>query len=331
MVKDLEKFPSKISTRKASQKVINHLSTRFPSLYGGSADLAQSDCTHMEAYEVIRPPQFRGRNIKYGIREFAMGSMAVGMATLGAITPFVGTFLVFSDYMRHVFRMAAMMKSQVIFQLTHDSIWVGEDGPTHQPIEHLASLRSIPHLHVIRPADAHETKMAWIAALHYQGPTALILSRHPLPTLKETACVFEKGVGKGAYFIKEKSHDGAGITLVATGSEVSLALNVAEDLKAHGYSASVVSMPCFELFERQSNTYRESLLPEKDLIVSIEAGASFGWHKYVGKKGLTISLDEFGESGSISYLAEKFGFTVEAITAKILCSFKGTKKDHDGR
>ena len=331
--KTLERFIKKtdittpLPTRIASQRVINSLARIMPSFYGGSADLAKSDGTYMENYSIIAPPTYTGRNIKYGVREFAMGSMAVGMAQIGMFIPFIGTFLVFSDYMRHAIRMAAMMRSRVIFQLTHDSIFVGEDGPTHQPIEHIASLRAIPNLQVIRPADHNEVRMAWIAALSWDGPTALILSRQEVPCLNGTDVSFNKGLGKGAYLVKNSSEREPNITLLATGSEVSLALEVANLLEKQKYITHVVSMPSWEIFEKQNSIYKKSLICKKSKIISIEAGASLGWHKYVGSDGLCISVDCFGMSGSKDYLSDRFGFTAKSILSKILDALRNPLKN----
>jgi transketolase len=254
---------------------------------------------------VILPPHYQGRNIKYGVREFAMGTMAIGLYQTGHIIPFIGTFLVFSDYMRHAIRTAALMCNKIIFQLTHDSIFVAEDGPTHQPIEHIASLRAIPNLQVIRPADAHEAKFAWIAALHWEGPTALILSRQPLSALQETRVPYAQGLGRGAYILKKEQMGKCDYTLFATGSEVHLALSVADALERQGYNVRVVSMPSWELFEKQPKAYQDTIV-EGDLgqRISIEAGTKQGWERYIGRSGISISVEDFGCSGSIPYMAK---------------------------
>lgn len=305
-------------TRFASRDVINFLANKLPQLYGGSADLARSDGTFLKDYDVILPPIYSGRNIKYGIREFAMGAMAIGLWQTDFIVPFVGTFLAFSDYMRHSIRMAALMRAKVIFQLTHDSIYVAEDGPTHQPIEHIASLRAIPNLQVIRPADQYEVKNAWIAALSWDGPTALILSRQSLPELQETQVSYGQGVGRGAYVIKQAQDKPCDFTFFATGSEVQLALKVARALEETGYNSRVISMPSWEIFDRQPEDYQDSLLEGAlGQRVSIEAGVKQGWEKYIGRKGIAISVEDFGCSGSINYMEDKFGFTVPAILSKL--------------
>lgn len=310
------KMPVEISGRKASNNVINFLSLILPGLYGGSADLARSDMTHMDPHSIVTSQNYLGRNIKYGVREFGMGGVAIGLSQVG-ITPFVGTFLAFSDYMLSAIRMAALMKVRVIYQFTHDSIFIGQDGPTHQPCEHLAYLRSIPNLQVIRPADANEVKMAWLAALNYPGPTALILSRQELSLIPGTNKSYNEGVGRGAYFVKS-SKGKVDFTLYATGSEVSLALKVSAVLQKKGFTSSVVSMPCWELFESQSNEYKASILkPNKRFRVSLEALSGFGWHKYI-LDGKVIGMETFGKSALPQDLAEFFGFTVNQIVAKIL-------------
>ncbi len=311
-------MPSSIAGRSASQVILNLLADLAPQLYGGSADLSCSDLTMMSKYPLIRPGQFQGRNIKYGIREFAMAAIATGLAETSMITPFVGTFLTFSDYMRNAIRLAALSHVQVIYQFTHDSIFLGEDGPTHQPVEHLAALRAMPGLYVIRPADGQETKMAWIAALRHLGPTALILSRQNLPALEETAVSYHEGLGRGAYIVK-KEKTKPDFSLFATGSELSLALDVAAALEKRGKSVRVVSMPCWELFEEQSASYKDSVVGgDLGIRVSIEAATSFGWHKWIGLSGISISVDGFGHSAPAAALAQEFGFTVDAILNQLL-------------
>ncbi len=309
---------SPMATRSSSQVVLQTLGEMLPHLYGGSADLSSSDMTMMKKYPVITPGNFEGRNIKYGIREFAMGAIATGLSQTDMILPYVGTFLTFSDYMRNAIRLAALSKVQVVYQFTHDSIFLGEDGPTHQPIEHFAALRAIPQLRVIRPADNTEVKMAWLAAISYRGPTAIILSRQALPDLAEANVPYDSGLGKGAYYLKktEKKPD---FTLYATGSEVSLALDVAAALEKIGRIVRVVSMPCWDLFEQQSEEYKDSIIGgDLGTRVSIEAGVSFGWTKWIGREGISIAIDSFGESAPQSDLAAEFGFTVEAILNRLL-------------
>ena len=305
---------SPIAGRWASHAVLQVLASHLPQLVGGSADLSSSDGTYLEKYGLIQAGQFAGRNIKYGVREFGMACIAAGMSQTGAIIPFIGTFLGFVDYMRNAIRMASLMRLKVIYQLTHDSIFIGPDGPTHQPIEQLASLRAIPGLLVLRPADANEVKMSWFAALLHEGPTALILSRQALPELPAKS--YTEGVGRGAYIVRPETTKDVDYLLIATGSEVHLALEVAEEL---GPSTRVVSMPSWELFERQPIPYKQAILQGK-IKTSIEAGIDQGWHKYIGAEGIAISLAWFGESAAASDLAKRFGYTKEAIVHKIKAS-----------
>lgn len=309
---------SPMATRSASQHVLNALGEMLPQLIGGSADLSGSDMTMMKKYPLVSKNNFSGRNIKYGVREFGMATTAAGLAQTDMIVPYIGTFLTFSDYMRNAIRLASLSKVQVIYQFTHDSIFLGEDGPTHQPIEHLASLRAMPNLHLIRPADSWEVKMAWIAALRYRGPTALVFSRQNLPELSGCNVPYDQGMGKGAYIVKKESAKPE-FTLIATGSEVSLALDVAVALEKLGKAVRVVSMPCWQLFEEQSEEYKKSVIG-KDLgrRVSIEAGVSFGWSKWIGPEGISISIETFGESAPQSDLAAEFGFTVDSILDRLL-------------
>lgn len=305
--------------RAAAQEVLQLLGAELPYLYGGSADLSGSDCTMLKKFSLISHDQFSGRNIKYGIREFGMATMASGLWLTGMIQPYIGTFLTFSDYMRNAIRLAALSNYHVIYQFTHDSIFLGEDGPTHQPVEHYAALRSIPHLHVFRPADSHEVKGAWIEAVKYKGPTALIFSRQKLPLLSETQKYsLSEGVGRGAYILKKETK-ACDFVLLATGSEVSLALDVAKALEKHGKSVRVVSMPCWELFEKQSHAYKESVIGSSTGVkVSIEAGVSLGWHKWIGSDGIAICMEGFGASAPAGDLAQEFGFTVDAILERLL-------------
>lgn len=307
-----------LATRNASQVVVSVLGDLFPFLYGGSADLSSSDMTWMKQFPAISAHDFTGRNIKYGVREFAMATIAAGLSYSGMILPYVGTFLTFSDYMRNAIRVASLSKIPVIYQFTHDSIFLGEDGPTHQPVEHLAALRAMPHLQVIRPADNHEMKMAWLAALVYQGPTALILSRQALPQLVETDVSYAEGMGRGAYCLR-KGGDHPDFTLFATGGEVSLALDVASSLQKVGKVVRVISMPCWELFEKQPESYKQQIIGGNlGQRVSIEAAVSFGWTKWIGREGISIAIDSFGESAPQSVLAAEFGFTVDAILHRLL-------------
>lgn len=314
-------LPEELSGRESSHLVINFLGDMLPGLYGGSADLARSDKTHMHQHSVVSVENFLGRNIKYGVREFGMATIAIGLAQTQKIIPFIGTFLAFSDYMLSPIRMAALMKLKIIYQLTHDSFLIGQDGPTHQPVEQLVHLRAIPHLQVIRPANPHEVKMAWIAALKYQGPTAIVLSKQNLSSDDCPKPSYEESMAKGAYVIKKSRKEICHFNLLATGSEVALALKVSSLLEKEGLGVQVVSMPCWQIFDAQPEDYQKNLLkPSESLIVSMEAAIDLGWHKYV-KDGLTISLQTFGRSALASDLTETFGFTPEKITQKILSHY----------
>jgi len=307
-----------IAGRAASHKVLNYLGEIFPFLYAGSADLSTSDKTFFKDFGFISSSNFKGRNIKYGDREFAMATIANGLYLSQMILPVSGTFLVFSDYMRNAIRVAALSSYRVIYQFTHDSVFVGEDGPTHQPVEHLASMRAIHNLQVIRPADSWEVKMAWFAALEHNGPTVLALSRQTLIDLEQIHVPYKDGMGKGAYIVKKEKQK-ADFSLFATGSELSLAFEVADRLEQIGKSVRVVSFPCWEIFDRQSNEYKDSVVGgDIGKRVSIEAGSDFGWHKYIGREGISICVDSFGVSAPAAELAIKFGFTVDDILQHIL-------------
>ncbi len=316
-LKKIQMKPS-IASRASSGAVIQYLAKVLPQLYGGSADLSGSDETMMKDYPIVTPGNFQGRNMKYGVREFAMAAMSAGLSLTGMMQPFCGTFFTFSDYMRNAIRLACLSPYHVIYQFTHDSIFLGEDGPTHQPIEHLASLRAMHNLHVIRPCDSHEVRMAWIAALRYKGPTAIILSRQNLPDLEQTNIPYDQGMARGAYIIK-KEKGAPDFTLFSTGSEVSLALEAAVGLEKLGKHVRVVSMPCWALFEKQSEEYKKSVV-EGDLgvRVAIEAGSDFGWHKYIGRHGIAICMESFGHSAPAPDLAQEFGFTADAIVERLL-------------
>lgn len=308
---------SPLATRSSSNVVLSALGEMLPQLVGGSADLSGSDMTMMKKYPIISKGNFSGRNIKYGVREFGMATCATGLAETDMIVPFIGTFLTFSDYMRNAVRLAALSRVQVIYQFTHDSIFLGEDGPTHQPIEHLAALRAMPNLRLIRPADNWETKLAWIAALRYRGPTALVLSRQALPDLP-VRVPYEESMGRGAYILKKEERK-PDFTLIATGSEVSLALDVAAALEKIGKSVRVISMPCWELFDEQSDDYKNSVIGgDLGKRVSIEAATTFGWSKWIGPFGIAIGMDTYGESAPQSDLAAEFGFNVDSIMDRLL-------------
>lgn len=322
--KDLEQqlnqleIVSPVASRTASQQVLQLLADQVPQLIGGSADLSHSDMTMLKKYPIIAPGNFAGRNLKYGVREFGMATIANGLAQTGLFRPFIGTFLTFSDYMRNAIRLAALSRAKVIYQFTHDSIFLGEDGPTHQPIEHFASLRAMPQLWVIRPADANEVKMAWLAALHHTGPVAIILSRQNLPDLKVTHVPYAQGLVRGAYIVRREKKK-PDYTLLATGSEVSLALDVASALEKRGKDVRVVSMPCWEIYEQQPAEYKNSVLGgDLGKRVSIEVGVAQGWHRYIGMDGIAICMDRFGASAPASALVKEFGFTVESILDRIL-------------
>ena len=319
-----ESSEGSLATRSASGKVINAIAETIPELIGGSADLAPSNNTMVSGQDSIQGSKMDGRNMHFGIREHAMGAMMNGMALHGGIRPYGGTFLVFSDYMRPSVRLAALMKQPVVYIWTHDSIFLGEDGPTHQPVEHLAALRAIPNLRVFRPADANETAMAWALSLeHRNGPSAILLSRQGLPIYDET--VVGKGSEKGGYVIeREEGDSGPAVILLASGSEVATAREAAALLKAQGTGVRVVSMPCWEVFEEQDADYRESVLPRSVTArVAVEAACSFGWDRYVGADGTVVCLDRFGASAPIKDLAENFGFTAENVAAKASALLEG--------
>ncbi len=312
-----------MASRAASGKVINALAATVPELMGGSADLGPSNKTLINAAEDFKAPGYEGRNIRFGVREHAMGAILNGMALHGGVRVYGGTFLVFCDYMKPAIRLAAMMKLPVIYVFTHDSIGLGEDGPTHQPIEHLASLRGIPGLNVIRPADANETAAAWKEALSRKdGPTALILSRQNLPTLEVLAETAAAGVPRGAYVVIEDGADKADLTLIATGSELLLALESLADLRAAGLRVRVVSMPSWELFARQSKAYRHKVLPRQGRRLVVEAGSSLGWHRYLGGRGDVVCIDHFGASAPAAELFRHFRITRDEILrrARTLCA-----------
>ena len=308
-----------VATRKASGAVLQALAEELPGLIGGSADLGPSNNTELKEYPFIAKGEWSGRNIHFGVREFAMGAALNGMALYGGIIPFGGTFLVFLDYMRPAVRLAALMGLRVVYVFTHDSIYLGEDGPTHQPVEHVADMRIMPNLTVIRPADAAETAAAWVAALgNESGPTALVLTRQGLPRLPGGAEKIAEGALKGAYVLADAEGGKPDIIIIATGSEVSLALEVKNDLDASGTPVRVVSMPSMEIFEKQDEEYREDVLPAVcGRRVVIEAGVTFGWERYAGKDGIVIGIDRFGASAPGNVLGEKFGFTKDAVLARI--------------
>ena len=272
----------------------------------------------MNEFEDYSSENRSGRNFHFGVREHAMGSIANGMALHGGLIPFTATFLVFSDYMKPSIRLAALMNQRVVFVFTHDSIGVGEDGPTHQPIEHLASLRSIPNLTVIRPADSIETVAAWRSAiLNTDGPTALILSRQSLPNLCTGDNIDLQPPSKGGYILQSSSNEPT-VTIIATGSEVHLGVQVSELLENNNISSNVVSMPSWELFDQQSDEYKTTVIPKSSIKVSIEAASTFGWTKYVGENGISVGIDTFGASAPGQALFSHFGFEAKNICETIM-------------
>jgi transketolase len=303
-----------MATRAVSGKVLEALAPVMPELIGGSADLGPSNLTFIKGYDSVRPGDFSGRNIHFGVREHAMGAVMNGMARHGGLIPYGGTFLVFSDYMRPALRLAALMRQHVIYIFTHDSLGVGEDGPTHQPVEQLAALRSIPGLTVIRPADAAETVEAWKVALESTGPVALALSRQGLPVLDRTVLAPAEGLARGAYVLVDEPNPS--LALIATGSEVSLALEARKALAAEKVSARVVSMPSWELFDEQDKRYRAEVLPAGLKSLAVEAGVSQGWHKYIGDSGGVISIERFGVSAPGGTALASVGFNVENVVAR---------------
>jgi transketolase len=314
-----------IATRKASGDVIQQIAKILPEFWGGSADLAESNNTTIEGGGSFLPSSSTipganpyGRSLHFGIREHAMGSILNGITLHGLTRAFGGTFLVFSDYMRPAVRLAALMNLGVTYVWTHDSIGLGEDGPTHQPVEHLAALRAIPNLCVIRPADANEVAQAWRVILSRDEPSALVLSRQNLPVFDRSVFASASGVEMGAYVLKEASASPKTI-LIATGSEVSLAVSAQVILESKGIPTRVVSAPCLEWFDRQSQGYQDEVLPKSvGIKISVEAGVSQGWRKYVGDQGFSVSLEHFGASASAATLFKQFGFTPERIVDEVL-------------
>ncbi len=306
-------YDEKIATRSASGKVLNAIADYLPGLIGGSADLTPSNDTYLKKFKAFSPSDHSGRNFHFGIREHAMGSILNGMAMYGGVIPYGGTFLIFSDYLRPTIRLAALSKIKPIFVFTHDSIGLGEDGPTHQPVEHLAALRAIPNNIVLRPADANETVEAWQTALNYKGgPVCIILTRQKLPVIDREKYASAEGFQNGAYILKEASNPQ--LILIASGSEVELALKSAEKLAEEKIAVRVVSFPSWELFEAQSSNYKESVLPESvKAKVAIEAGVKLGWEKYIGDAGEVISINKFGASAPDNVLFKEYGFTVENV------------------
>ncbi len=305
-------FEKGMASRQSSGVILNRLADKLPQLMGGSADLAPSNNTLLKSREYFNYDNYAGSNIHYGIREFSMAAMANGMYLHGGVIPFVATFFVFSDYLKHAIRVAALMKIPTIFVMTHDSIGVGEDGPTHEPIEQLAAARAIPNSYTWRPADGHEVAAAYEFALTADGPSVIALTRQNLPLYNETG----KAALKGGYIMKDC--DGKpDVILIGTGSELELCVKAYEQLSNEGIKARVVSMPCTELFDKQSEEYKNAVLPnDVRARVAVEAGSSFGWGKYVGLDGDTVTIDHFGASAPNGILFKEFGFTVENVVNK---------------
>lgn len=317
----------RLATRASSGESLNALAQHVPELIGGSADLASSNKTILNGKPIFNRENYSGRNIWFGVREFAMGCTLNGMALHGGLKVFGGTFFVFSDYVRPAMRVSALMGVPVIYVLTHDSIAVGEDGPTHEPIEQLASLRAMPGISVIRPGDGNETAASWKLALESTNqPTALVLSRQDIDTQKGTSQKAYEGVKRGAYVLSETSKD-LDLLLLATGSEVQLAMNAKKQLEKEGINVSVVSMPSWDRFEQQSNEYKASVLPPHvKARLAIEMGSSLGWAKYVGDEGDTLTIDTFGASGEGKQVMESFGFTVDNVVQKAKALLNVTSK-----
>ncbi|MBE3569723.1 MAG: transketolase [Bacillales bacterium] len=308
-----------IASRSSSGEVLNAIAKRVPTFIGGSADLAGSNKTTIKEEKDFGPNSYEGRNIWFGVREFAMGAAMNGMALHGGVKVFGGTFFVFSDYLRPAIRLAALMGLPVTYVFTHDSIAVGEDGPTHEPVEQLASLRAMPHLSVIRPADANETAAAWRMALTSKDtPTALVLSRQNLPTLKGTAETAQEGVEKGGYVVSPSNKEIPDALLLASGSEVHLAVEAQKQLLEDGIDVSVVSLPSWDRFESQSDEYKESVIPSTvKKRLAIEMASSFGWERYVGDEGEILAIDRFGASAPGEIVMKEYGFTAENVVNRV--------------
>ncbi len=318
---DLPKFdadPKGIATRAASGKVLNALAAKLPELIGGSADLRPSNVTWINDSPAFEKESYQGRNFHFGVREHGMGAIVNGMAVNGGVLPYGGTFLVFSDYMRGAIRLSALSHYPSIFIYTHDSIGLGEDGPTHQPVEHLAALRAIPNLLVIRPGDANETREAWkVAIARRNGPTALIFSRQAIPTLDRKVYGPAEGLQRGAYVLADLGKGTPDLILMASGSEVSLIVEAGAKLAQAGVNVRLVSFPSWELFKAQGQVYQDSvLLPKVQKRIAIEAGVSQGWERWTGDYGSTISIERFGDSSPYQTIYEKLGLTAQAVVAR---------------
>jgi len=321
--KDIPGFPADpkgLATRAASGNVLNALAKTIRNLVGGSADLAPSNQTLIKGEGDFQTGHFGGRNLRFGVREHGMGGILNGMALHGGLIPYGGTFLIFSDYMRPAIRLAALMHLKVIYVFTHDSIGLGEDGPTHQPVEQLAALRAIPNLTILRPCDAAETAEAWRFALsHQNGPVALALTRQGVPVLDRSVFAPAAGLQRGAYVLADSAKGKTDLLLIASGSEVHIAIEAAAKLQQKGISSRLVSMPSWELFDKQSESYcRDVFPPEIKARMAIEAGRTQGWWRYVGEKGDVVGLDHFGASAPYKVLYEKFGITADRVVEKAL-------------
>ena len=314
------------ATRVAAGKALNALAASIPSLMGGSADLSPSTKTTIGGSGDFGPTGYEGRNIRFGVREHAMAAVCNGLALHGGTIPYASTFLVFYDYMRPAVRLAALMRLRVVFVFTHDSIGVGEDGPTHQPIEHIFGLRSVPNLTVIRPADSAEAVEAWRTALSSaDGPTAMVLTRQNVPCIDRSGGAPASELARGAYIVSEPTGT-PDVILLATGSEVSVALEAARKLQGNGIAARVVSMPSWELFEKQSQEYRDRVLPPSlDRRVSVEAGSTLGWERYIGMRGRAIGIDHFGKSAPGGELFRRFGITADSVVEAASSLVKGVR------
>jgi len=308
-----------VSTRVASGEALNALAKSVPNLIGGSADLESSTMTHLKGLPVYKPGSYEGRNLYFGVREFAMAAAMNGIALHGGLKVYGGTFFVFTDYLRPAVRLAALMKLPVVYVLTHDSIAVGEDGPTHEPIEQLASIRVIPDLTVIRPADANETAAAWrYAVKNRSNPVALVLTRQNLPIIEGTAELARSGVERGAYVIADAPNGKPAAQIIATGSEVQLAVAAAKALVEEVIGVRVISMPSWDLFDKQDQAYRDSvLLPDVKARLAVEMAHPFGWERYVGEQGAVLGISTFGASAPGDRLIREFGFTVDNVVARV--------------
>jgi transketolase len=306
-----------LATRQASQQAINALAGPLPELFGGAADLSESTLTDVSGAGMFEAESPAGRNIRFGVREHAMGGIVNGISAYGAFVPYAATFMIFSDYMRGSVRLSALSCLHVIYVWTHDSVGVGEDGPTHEPVEHVASFRAIPNLDLIRPGDANETTAAWVCAIDRRdGPTALSLTRQKLPVLPGTAEKARQGVARGGYVLRDASGDAAqpDLILIGTGSELQLVAGAADLLEAQGIRTRVVSLPCWERFDRQDDAYREAVLPRAARKrVAVEAESPFGWERYAGDEGAIVGIDHFGASATGDEIMRRFGFTVERV------------------